>query len=108
LREERRLRVFENRALRRIFGPKRDEVIGEWRKLHNEELSDVHSSPNIIRVIISRRRWAECVARMVKRRGAYRVLVGKSEGKRSLERPRRRREGNIKMDLQEVGCGGMD
>jgi hypothetical protein len=69
LREERRLRVFENRVLRKIFGPKRDEVTGEWRKLHNEELSDVYSSPNIIRVIISRRmRWAEHVARMVKRK----------------------------------------
>jgi len=91
LREERRLRVFENRVLRRIFGPKRDDVTGERRKLHNEELSDVYSSQNIIRVIISRRmRWAEHVARMVERRGVYRVLVGKREGKRQLERPWRR------------------
>ena len=101
--------MFENRVLRRIFGPKRDEVTGEWRKLHNEELSAVYSSPNIIRVIISRRmRWAEHVARMAERRDAYRVLVGNLEGNRPLERPRRRREDNIKMDVQEVGCGGMD
>jgi hypothetical protein len=90
-REERRLRVFENRVLRRIFMPKRDEVTGEWRKLHNEELNDLYSSSNILRVIKSRRmRWAGHVARMGKRRGVYRVLVGKPEGKRPLGRPRRR------------------
>ena len=109
MREERRLRVFENRMLRRIFGPKTDEVIREWRKLHNEELNDLYSSPNIVRVIKSRRmRWAGYVARMEDNRGVYRVLVGKPEGKRPLGRPRHRWEENIKMDLQEVGCGGMD
>ena len=89
--------------------PKRDEVTGEWRKLHNEELNDLYSLPNIVPVIKSRRmRWAAHVARMGERRGVYRVLVGKPEGKRPLGRPRRRWEDNIKMDLQEVGCGGMD
>jgi hypothetical protein len=82
LREEHRLRVFENRVLWRILGPKRDEVTGEWRKLHNEELRDLYSSPNIIRIIKSRRmRWAGYVARMEEKRNAYRLLVGKSEGK---------------------------
>ena len=109
LREERRLRVSENRVLRRIFGPKGDEVTGEWRKLHNEKLNVLYSSLNIVRVVKSRRmRWAEHVARMGEGRGVYRVLVGRPEGKRALGRPRRRWEDNIKMDLQEMGCGGMD
>ena len=85
------LKVFENRVLRRIFGPKRDEVTGEWRKLHNEELNDLYASPNTVRVIKSRRmRCAVYVARMGERRGVYRVLVGKPERKRPLGRPRRR------------------
>jgi hypothetical protein len=94
--------------LRRIFGPKRDEVTGVWRKLHNEELYDLYS-PTIVRVIKSRRmRWSGHVARMGEVRGVYRVLVGKPEGNRPLGRPRRRWENNIKADLQEVRCGGMD
>ena len=106
LREERRLRVFENRVLRRIFGPRGDEVTGEWRKLHIEKLNDLYSSPNIVPVIKSRRmRWAGHVARMGERRGVYSVFVGKPEGKRPLGRPRRRWEDNIKMNLQEVGWG---
>jgi len=109
LREERRLRVFENRALRRIFGHKMDDVTREWRKLHNEDLNDLYCSPNIVRLMKSRRmRWAGHVARMGERRGVYRVLVRKPEGKRPLGRPRRRWEDNIKMDLQVVGCGGME
>jgi len=109
LREERKLRVFENRVSRKIFGPRRDEVTGEWRRLHNEGLNDLYSPPNIVRVIKSRRmRWAGHVARMGEERGVYRVLVGKPEGRRSLGRPRRRRVDNIRMDLQEVGCGYMD
>jgi hypothetical protein len=103
------LRVFENRVLRKIFGPKRDEVTGEWRRLHNKELYALYSSPNIIRVIKSRRlRWAGHVTRMGEWRGAYRALVGKPEGRRPLERPRRRWDDNIKMDLREVGWGGVD
>ena len=109
LREERRLRVFENKVLRRIFEPKRDEVTGEWRKLRNEELSDLYSSPSIVRVIKSRRmKWVGHVARMGERRVVYRVLVRKPEWKRPLGRTRRRWEDNVKMDLNEVGCGGMD
>jgi hypothetical protein len=99
LREERRLRV-----LRRVFGLNRDEVTGEWRKLHNEELNDLYSLPNIMQVVKSRRmRWAGNVARMGEKRGVHRVLAGKLERKRPLGRPRRRWEDNIKMDLQEVG-----
>jgi len=109
LREERRLRLFENRVLRTIFGPKRVKVTREWRKLHNEELNDLYRSPNIVRVNKSRRmRWAGHVARMGEGRGVYRVLVGKNERQRPLGRPRHRWEDSIKMDLQEVGCGGMD
>jgi len=97
-REECRLRVFENRVLRWIFGPKRQEVTGEWRKLHNEELNDLYCSPNIVRVIKLRRmRWAGHVACMGERRGVYRVLVGKPEGKRPLGKPKRRWEDNIKI-----------
>ena len=108
-REERRLSVFENRVLRSIFGPKRDEVTGEWRKLYNEELNDLCSCPNIVRVLKSRRmRWAGHVVQMTEGRGVYRVLVGKPEGKRSLGRLRHRWEDNIKMDFQEVGYWGMD
>jgi hypothetical protein len=109
LREERRLRVFENRVLRRVFGPKTDEVTGESRKLHNEELNDLYPLPNIVREVKSRRmRWAGHVARMGNDRGVHRVLVGKPEGKRPLGRPRRRWENNIKMDLQKVGRGRGD
>jgi len=106
LREERRLRVFENRLLRRVFGPKRVEVTGEWRKLHNEEPNDLSSLPNIVWVVKSRRmRWAGHVARMGEGRGVYRVLVGKPEGRRPLGRPRHRWEDNSKTDHQEVGGG---
>ena len=100
LREERRLRVFENRVLRRVFGHKRDEVTGEWRKLHNEELSDLYFTPIIFRVVKSRRmRWAGHVACMGEGRGVYRVLMGKHEGKRPFGRLGSRWEDNIKVDL---------
>jgi hypothetical protein len=100
--------VFENRVLKRIFGPKRDEVTGEWRKLHNKEFHDLYSSPStsIIRIIKSRKmRWADHVARMGEKRNAYRLLVGKPEGKIPQGRPRRRWVDNIRMDLGEVGWG---
>jgi hypothetical protein len=110
LREERRLRVFENRVLRRVFWPKRNEVTGELRKLHNEELNDLYFLPNIVRVVELRRmRWAGHMARMGEKRGVHRVLVGKPEGKRPLGRPIRRWEDNIKMVFRKsegvVGTG---
>jgi len=109
LREKSRLRVFENRVLRGIFGPNRDEVRGEWKKLHNEDLNDAYCSPNIIQMIkSSRMRWTGHVARVGERRGAYWVLVGKPEGKGPFGRPRRRFKDNFQMNLQEVGCEGMD
>jgi len=96
-------------VLRRIFGPRKDEVMGEWRRLHNEELNDLYSSPSIVRVIKSGRiRWNGHVACRGEERGVYRVLAGKPEGKRPLGRPRRRWVENIRMDLQEMGCGYMD
>jgi hypothetical protein len=103
LREEHRLRVFEIRVLR-IFGPNIDDVMGDWRKLHNEELHNLYSSPNISRMVKSRRMsWAGHVARMGEKRNVYRILVGKPEGKSPLERPRRRWVDNIKMDVGEIG-----
>jgi len=109
LREKRRLRVSEKRVLRKVFGSKKDEVTGEWRKLHNQELNGLYSLPNIVRVVKSRRmRWAGHVARMGEDRVVQRVLVGKPEGKSPLGRPGRRWEDNIKMDLQEVGGGRGD
>jgi hypothetical protein len=109
LREERRLTVFENRVLRTVFEPKRDEVTGECGKLHNEELNDLYSMPSIVRVVKSRRmRWARRVARMREDRGVHRVLVGRPKGKRPLGRPRRSWEDNIKMDLMEIGGGRGD
>jgi hypothetical protein len=110
MREERRLRVSEKRVLRRILGHKWDEVTGAWRKLNNEELNYLYTSSNIIRVIKSRRiRWEGHVACIGKRRGSYRILVGKPEGKRPLVRPKRRWKDNIKLVLQEVGWAhGLD
>jgi hypothetical protein len=106
LREERELRLFENRVLRKIFEPKRDEVTGEWRKLHIEELHDLYFSPTILRVIKSRRmRWVGHVARMGEGRGVYRMLVGKTEGQRPLGRRRRRWEDNIKMEFRKWDVG---
>jgi hypothetical protein len=101
--------MFENRVLRRIFGPKWDGVTGGWRKLHNEELHNLYTSPSIIRIVKSRRmRWAGHVARMGEKRNVYRLLVRKSEGKRPLGRPRRRWIDNIKMDLSEIGLSVVD
>jgi hypothetical protein len=109
LKEKHRLRVFENRVPRRIFGAKRDEMTGGWRNLHNKELRDLYSSPSIIRIIKSRRmRWEGHVARMGEKRNVYRLLVEKPEGKRSLGRPRPRWVDNIRMDLGEAGCGDVD
>jgi len=109
LREERRTRVFMNNVLRRIFGRKRDEETGDWRRLHNEEINVLYSLPNIVQMIKSRRvRWAGHVARMGEERAVYRVLVGKTEGKRPLGRPRRRWVFKIRVDLQEVGFGHVD
>jgi hypothetical protein len=101
--------VFENRVLRRLFGPRRDEVTGEWRKLHNEELRDVYSSPSIIRIIKSRRmRFEGHLSQIGEKRNAYRLLVGKPEGKRPLGRPSCRWVNDIRMDLGEVGFGDVD
>jgi hypothetical protein len=106
LREEHRLRVLQNRVLRKIFGPKREED-GSWRKLHNDELHSLYSSLNIVRVIKSRRMWwVGHVARMGEGRGVHRVLVGRPESKRPLGRPRRRWEDNIKIDLREIWIDG--
>jgi hypothetical protein len=100
--------VFENRVLMRIFGPKRDEVTGEWRKLHSEELHILYSSPNIRQIKSRRMRWAGHVARMGEERNVYRVLMGKPEGKRPLGRPRHRWEDGMSMDLREIGWGSVE
>jgi hypothetical protein len=101
--------IFPSIYFGSYFGPKRDEVTGGWRKLHNEELHGLYSSPSIVRVIKARRmRWAGHMARMEEVRGAYNILVGRPEGKRPLERPRCRWEDNIKMDLWEIGFGDVD
>ena len=101
--------MFENRLLKRILGPKRDGVTREWRKLHNGELNDLYFSANIVRMIKpSRMRWAGHVARLGNWSGTYRVFVAIREGRRPLGRPRHRWEDTIKMDLQAVGCGGID
>jgi hypothetical protein len=101
--------VFENRVLRRLFGPKRDEVTGEWRELYNEELHNLYSSPDIIRQVKSKRmRWTGHVACMGEERKVYKVLVGKPEGKRPLGRSRRRWEDGIRINLGEIGLGGVD
>jgi hypothetical protein len=108
LREEHRLRVFENKVLRRIFGPKRDEVTGGWRKLHNEELRDLYSSPSITRITKLMMIWAGHVARVGAKRNVCRLFIGKPEGKRPLERPRHRRVDNIKMELGLIKLYHMD
>jgi hypothetical protein len=109
LREEDRLRVFENRVLRRVFGPQRDELMAEWRMLHSGELHNLYSFPNIIRQIKSRRmRWAGHMVCMGEGRKAYKVFVGKSEGKRALRRSRHRWKNGIKIALREIGWGGRD
>jgi hypothetical protein len=109
LREEHRLRVFDNMVLRRIFGPKRDEVAGEWKKLHKEELHNLYSPPNIIRQMKSRKmRWVEHVTRMGQERKVYKVLVRKPEGKRPLIRPSLKWKCGIRMDLREIGWGSVE
>jgi hypothetical protein len=109
LREEYWLSVFENRVLRRIFGPKRDEVTRGWRKLHIEELNDMYSSPSIVQMIkIKKNEMGGACSTYGERKGLCRVFVEKCEGKRPLRRPKRRWEGNIRMDFQEVECGDMD